>query len=53
MMYNYRDGRSNIINILKTETDVIKSSGIPIKVNYLSSKLAVSDRTNQKIIKES
>ena len=29
MMYNYRDGRSNIINILKTETDVIKSSGIP------------------------
>lgn len=28
-MYNYRDGRSNIINILKTKTDVINSSGIP------------------------
>lgn len=28
-MYNYRNGRSNIINILKTETKVIKSEGIP------------------------
>ena len=28
------------------------NSGNPIKVNYLSSKLAVSDRTTQKIIKE-
>lgn len=28
-MYNYRNGRSNIINILKTETEVIKSKGIP------------------------
>ena len=31
---------------------VIDNSGIPIKVNYLSYKLAVSDRTIQKIIKE-
>lgn len=31
---------------------VIDNSGNPIKVNYLSSKLAVSDRTIQKIIKE-
>lgn len=31
---------------------IIDNSGIPIKVNYLSSKLAVSDRTIQKIIKE-
>lgn len=28
-MYNYRNGKSNIINILKTKTDVIQSSGIP------------------------
>lgn len=28
-MYNYRDGRSNIINILKNKTEVIKSRGIP------------------------
>ncbi|MDE6408480.1 MAG: hypothetical protein K2K48_05795 [Anaeroplasmataceae bacterium] len=28
-MYDYRDSRSNIINILKTETKVIKSKGIP------------------------
>ena len=31
---------------------IIDNSGTPIKVNYLSSKLAVSDRTIQKIIKE-
>ncbi len=31
---------------------IIHNSGTPIKVNYLSSKLAVSDRTIQKIIKE-
>lgn len=31
---------------------IIDNSGNPIKVNYLSSKLAVSDRTIQKIIKE-
>ena len=31
---------------------IIDNSGISIKVNYLSSKLAVSDRTIQKIIKE-
>ena len=31
---------------------IIENSGTPIKVNYLSSKLAVSDRTIQKIIKE-
>jgi len=31
---------------------IIDNSGIPIKVNYLASKLAVSDRTIQKIIKE-
>ena len=31
---------------------IIDNSGAPIKVNYLSSKLAVSDRTIQKIIKE-
>ena len=31
---------------------IIDNSGTPIKVNYLSSKLAVSDRTTQKIIKE-
>lgn len=30
----------------------IDNSGAPIKVNYLSSKLTVSDRTIQKIIKE-
>ena len=29
---------------------IIDNSGAPIKVNYLSSKLAVSDRTIQKII---
>lgn len=28
-MYDYHDSRSNIINILKTETKVIKSEGIP------------------------
>lgn len=28
-MCNYRNGRSTIINILKTETKVIKSEGIP------------------------
>lgn len=31
---------------------IIDNSGTPIKVNYLSSKLAVSDRTIQKVIKE-
>lgn len=31
---------------------IIDNTGTPIKVNYLSSKLAVSDRTIQKIIKE-
>ena len=31
---------------------IVKNSGTPIKVGYLSSKLAVSDRTIQKIIKE-
>lgn len=31
---------------------IIDNSGNPIKVNYLSSKLAVSDRTIQKIIRE-
>ena len=31
---------------------IIDNSGVPIKVNYLSSKLAVSDRTIQKTIKE-
>ena len=31
---------------------IIDNSGTPIKVNYLSSSLAVSDRTIQKIIKE-
>ena len=31
---------------------IIDNSSTPIKVNYLSSKLAVSDRTIQKIIKE-
>ena len=31
---------------------IIDNNGTPIKVNYLSSKLAVSDRTIQKIIKE-
>ena len=31
---------------------IMDNSGTPIKVNYLSSKLAVSDRTIQKIIKE-
>ena len=31
---------------------IIDNSGTPIKVNYLSSKLAVSDRTIQKTIKE-
>ena len=31
---------------------IIDNIGTPIKVNYLSSKLAVSDRTIQKIIKE-
>ena len=31
---------------------IIDNSGNPIKVNYLSSRLAVSDRTIQKIIKE-
>ena len=31
---------------------IIDNSDTPIKVNYLSSKLAVSDRTIQKIIKE-
>ena len=31
---------------------IIDNSGTPIKVNYLSSKLAVRDRTIQKIIKE-
>ena len=31
---------------------IIDNSGTSIKVNYLSSKLAVSDRTIQKIIKE-
>ena len=31
---------------------IIDNSGTPIKVNYLSSKLAVSDKTIQKIIKE-
>ena len=31
---------------------IIDNSGTPIKINYLSSKLAVSDRTIQKIIKE-
>ena len=31
---------------------IIDNSGTPIKVNYLSSKLAVSDRTIQKIIRE-
>ena len=31
---------------------IIDNSGTPIKVNYLSYKLAVSDRTIQKIIKE-
>lgn len=31
---------------------IIDNSGTPIKVNYLSVKLAVSDRTIQKIIKE-
>ena len=31
---------------------IIENSGTPIKINYLSSKLAVSDRTIQKIIKE-
>lgn len=31
---------------------IIDNSGTPIKVNYLSSGLAVSDRTIQKIIKE-
>lgn len=31
---------------------IIDNSGTPIKVNYLSSKLAVSDRIIQKIIKE-
>lgn len=30
--------------------NIIDNSGTPIKVNYLSSKLAVSDRTIQKII---
>ena len=31
---------------------IIDNSGTPIKVNYLSSSLAVSDRTIQKIIKK-
>ncbi len=31
---------------------IIDNSGTPIKVNFLSTKLAVSDRTIQKIIKE-
>ena len=31
---------------------IIDNNGTPIKINYLSSKLAVSDRTIQKIIKE-
>lgn len=31
---------------------IIDNSGTPIRVNYLSSKLVVSDRTIQKIIKE-
>ena len=31
---------------------IIDNIGTPIKVNYLSSKLAVSDKTIQKIIKE-
>ena len=31
---------------------IIDNSGTPVKVNYLSSKLAVSDRTIQKTIKE-
>lgn len=31
---------------------IIDNSETPIKINYLSSKLAVSDRTIQKIIKE-
>ena len=31
---------------------IIDNSGTPIKVNYLSSKLAVSDRTIQKIVRE-
>ena len=31
---------------------IIDNSGTPFKVNYLSSRLAVSERTIQKIIKE-
>ena len=50
-VYHYRkptpnERKEKILNY------IIDNSGIPIKVNYLASKLAVSDRTIQKIIKE-
>ena len=51
IVYHYRKPRPSerkeiILNY------IIDNSGTPIKINYLSSKLAVSDRTIQKIIKE-
>lgn len=44
-MYDYRDSRSNLINILKTETDVIKSKGIPSNDNAFTYKNAYKSWT--------
>lgn len=39
-MYDYKNGRSNIINILKTKTEVIKSAGVPKKEESFTYKNA-------------